>query len=93
MACRPVLWVDDNHEVVVTAQRLVTQLVVADRRNDQVGDVRSGVLLAVDDDVRDIGKGRMRLRCSAALFNAEEFVRTNERGDIEICGRTRTRIP
>jgi hypothetical protein len=40
----------------------VTQLVVADGRDDECGRVRRGVLLAIDDDAGDIREFRMCLR-------------------------------
>ena len=70
-------------------QRLVTQLVVADGRNDQVGDARRGVLFAVDDDARDVGERRVRLRCAAAILCAEQIVRTDERHRFEKIGERR----
>ena len=63
--CQPDRDLDrDRHAVVgehELLQRLVTQLVVADGRNDEAGDARRHVLFAVDDDARDIGELRMRL--------------------------------
>ena len=50
-----------QHEVL---QCFVTQLVVADGRDDEGCRVRGRVLFAVDDDARRIRPRRRRLRCS-----------------------------
>ena len=97
----------DRHAVVgehEPLQRLVTQLVVADGRNDERGDVRRGVLLAVDDDARDVGECRVRLRCARfrIIFAPEQVVRTRrrdalekirERGEARVAGRLSSSVP
>src|SRR5262249_53863735 len=49
-------------------QRLMPQLVVADRRNDEGGDVRRCILLTIDDDARDVCEFGVRLRRALALM-------------------------
>ena len=67
----------------------MTQLVVADGRNDEIGDARRDVLFAVDDDARDVGERRLRLRCAAAILRAEEIVRADERHRLKKIGERR----
>ena len=69
-----------EHELL---QRLVTQLVVADGRDDEAGDARRDVLLAVDDDARDVGECRTRLRCTALDPRSGRVVRADERHGLE----------
>lgn len=53
----------------------MTELVVTDRGDDQVGTSRRDVLLAIDDDTRDVSECWMHLRCATSLgFNPRRGV-------------------
>ena len=76
-----------EHEVL---QRLVPQLVVADGRDDERRGLGRRVLLAIDDDARDVGERRMSPARRAPLDRrrAEEVVRARR----SACTRENRRV-
>ena len=66
-------------------QRLVPELVVADGWNDEPSCLRRCVLLAVNDDVRDVGSSWRGLRraCLRVVVAAEEVMRACGRDALE----------
>ena len=78
----------DEHELL---QRLMPQFVVADRRNNQVGEVCCRVLLAIDDDARHVGELRTRLRGAGLriVVATEQIVRTDFWNAFEKIGEWR----
>ena len=95
--CQPNGDLDGNRHAVVgehePLQRFVTQLVVANGRNDQTRDARRHILFAIDYNARDVSKFWTRLRSTPTFFRTEEFVRTNEGHRFqEICERCEARV-
>ena len=69
------------------------ELVVPDCGDDQFGDARRRILFAIDDEARDVGKRRLRLRGPAALVDAEQLVRADERDRLQkVAQRRETRV-